>query len=576
MKVVLFDLGDTLEHQDTLFPGAVETLTTISQMRDKDHQPVRMGLVSDFDMPESPVEIPAIRQRYLAILDNLGIRGFFEPVDVGVTLSTEVGVHKPDPRMFRAALDKFGPGLAFESAMFVTENQGHALMARSLGMRAVHLAPTPGASGDITALIDLIPLVHAFVSPPRPVATGIAPWHAAAVGRDDATGWARFGDDVFLIDPPDQAGGRGRAGTTPRRGQEVPRDHLRLVIQCGRAFQKAHPDVPVLLDHGRFLVVAADPSLEAALHDQGGTRFAVRPLADRQVVFTSSPSGQGRVAPVPWIQELVDGVSRAPYEADLVHLASYPTRHSTSDSYRQAAAWAGRQLEDMRYQVRTQAISVDGRDSLNVIADRPGQRSSGRELVLATAHLDSVNHDAGGGPDVLAPGADDNASGSAGVLQLARSLREHPASEDLRLILFGGEEQGLLGSRHHVTGLSTAERARIRAVVNMDMIGCLNRAPASVLLEGAAVSQTVIDGLAQAAATYTELVVETSLQPWGSDHLPFLEADLPAVLTIEGADQANENEHSERDRIDTISFDLALDVLRMNLAFIAAELGTLA
>jgi len=259
-----------------------------------------------------------------------------------------------------------------------------------------------------------------------------------------------------------------------------------------------------------------------------------------------------------------------------VHLASYPTRHSTSESYRQAAAWVGRQLEEMGFEVRTEAITVDGRASLNVMADRSGQRSGGREVVLATAHLDSVNHDAGGGPNAPAPGADDNASGSAGVLQLARSLRAHPAAEDLRLILFGGEEQGLLGSRDYVTGLSTAERARIRAVVNMDMIGCLNRAPASVLLEGAAVSQTVMDGLAQAAATYTGLIVETSLHPWGSDHVPFIEADLPAVLTIEGADQANKNEHSDRDRLDTISFDLALEILRMNVAFIAAELGILA
>ncbi len=576
MQVVLFDLGDTLEHQDTLFPGAVETLTAISQMRDEDQQSVRLGLVSDFDMPHRPADIPAIRERYVDVLDRLGIRDFFEPVDVGVTLSTDVGVYKPDPRVFRAALDKFSPGLAFESAVFVTENYDHVLTARSLGMRAVHLASGPGASGDIAALTDLIPLVQGLVSSPRPVATGIAQWEAVDVGHQDVTGWARFGDDVFLVDPPEQADGGRNAGTTPPRGQEVPRDHLRLVIQCGRSFQKAHPDVPVLLDHGRFLVVAVDPSLEAAWDDGGATRFTVRPLTDRQVVFTSSPSGQGRAAAVPWIQALVDGVSRASYEADLAHLASYPTRHSTSDSYREAAAWVGRQLEDMGYEVRTQAITVDGRASLNVIADRPGRRSSSRKLVLATAHLDSVNHDAGGGPDVPAPGADDNASGSAGVLQVARSLREHPAAEDLRLIVFGGEEQGLLGSRHHVAGLSNAERARLRAVVNMDMIGCLNRAPASVLLEGAAVSQAVIDGLARAAATYTGLVVETSLSPWGSDHLPFIEADLPAVLTIEGADQANENEHSERDRIDTISFDLALEILRMNVAFMAAELGTLA
>jgi hypothetical protein len=574
VKVVLLDLGDTLEHQGTLLPGAVETLTAISRIRDEDQQPVRMGLVSDFDEADSPAEVPAIRGRYLAILEQLGIREFFEPVDVGVTLSTEVGVHKPDARVFRAALDKFSPGLPFGSALFATENDEHVLAARALGMRAVRLAPASGAPGDIAVLTDLIPLVDSFASPPGPVATGIAPWEAVEVGRDDITGWARFGDEVFLVDPPGQAGGRSQAGTTLRRGQDVPRDQLRLVIQCGRSFQQAHPDVPVLLDRGRFLVVAVDPSLGAALDDGGATRFALRPLPDRQVVFTSSPSGQGRAAAVPWVQTLVDGISRAPYEADLVHLASYPTRHSASESYREAAAWAGHQLEDMGYEVRTQAITVEGHASLNVIADRPGRRSGSRDVVLATAHLDSVNHEAGGGPDVPAPGADDNASGSAGVLQLARSLRDHPAAEDLRLILFGGEEQGLFGSRQHVAELSGADRARLRAVVNMDMIGCLNRAPASVLLEGAAVSQAVIDGLARAAATYTGLVVETTLSPWGSDHVPFIEAGLPAVLTIEGADQANEDEHSERDRIDRISFDLALEILRMNLAYIAAELGT--
>ena len=107
----------------------------------------------------------------------------------------------------------------------------------------------------------------------------------------------------------------------------------------------------------------------------------------------------------------------------------------------------------------------------------------------------------------------------------------------------------------------------------MDMIGCLNQRPVSVLLEGATVSRRVIDGLAEAAAAYTGLVTETSLNAYASDHVPFIEASLPAVLTIEGADQANENEHTERDVIGTISYDIALEILRMNVAFVAAQIG---
>jgi Zn-dependent M28 family amino/carboxypeptidase len=135
--------------------------------------------------------------------------------------------------------------------------------------------------------------------------------------------------------------------------------------------------------------------------------------------------------------------------------------------------------------------------------------------------------------------------------------------------------QGLFGSKRYVDTLSQAERKRIRAVVNMDMIGSLNSATRTVLLEGAPVSQTVIDGLAQAAEVYTELPVEVSLNPFASDHVPFINAQIPAVLTIEGADNANHRVHSERDSLDRIDYEIAEEILRMNVGFIASEIGSL-
>ena len=192
-------------------------------------------------------------------------------------------------------------------------------------------------------------------------------------------------------------------------------------------------------------------------------------------------------------------------------------------------------------------------------------------MVLVTAHLDSIN--IAGGAAAPAPGADDNGSGSAGLLAIARAITDHPAVHDLRLILFGGEEQGLFGSRHYVTSLPNPERQRIRAVVNMDMIGTLNSPTPTVLLEGAEISQTVINGLAEAAATYTTLTVQTSLTPFNSDHVPFIQKGIAAVLTIEGTDGANTNIHSANDTLQFINHDLALDILRMNVAFVAQLLG---
>jgi Zn-dependent M28 family amino/carboxypeptidase len=189
---------------------------------------------------------------------------------------------------------------------------------------------------------------------------------------------------------------------------------------------------------------------------------------------------------------------------------------------------------------------------------------------MVTAHLDSVNQR---GPDEPAPGADDNASGSAGVLAIAHALATHPAALDLRFILFGGEEQGLFGSRRYVESLPGEERARIRAVVNMDMIGVRNTPAPGVLLEGAAVSAEVMDALARAAAAHTSLLVSTSFNPFNSDHVPFIRAGIPAVLTIEGEDGANTAVHTEDDVLGSVDRGLALGILRMNIAFVAETAG---
>ena len=150
------------------------------------------------------------------------------------------------------------------------------------------------------------------------------------------------------------------------------------------------------------------------------------------------------------------------------------------------------------YATREEPVAFSGRETLNIVADKPGTAPEDeRRLVYVVAHLDSINE--AGGVNAPAPGADDNASGAAGVLEIARVLAAAVTQHDLRLVLFGGEEQGLHGSRIHVAELTDADRSRITMVVNMDMIGRLNTAAPSVLLEGAAVSQHVIDALAQAA-----------------------------------------------------------------------------
>ena len=105
----------------------------------------------------------------------------------------------------------------------------------------------------------------------------------------------------------------------------------------------------------------------------------------------------------------------------------------------------------------------------------------------------------------------------------------------------------------------------------MDMVATRNTAQPAVLLEGAAVSSGLIDDLASAAA-YTGLRVETSLRLFASDHVPFIDAGIPAVLSIEGADSANGHIHTDQDVVAHIDLALLAEILRMNLAALAGWL----
>lgn len=267
--------------------------------------------------------------------------------------------------------------------------------------------------------------------------------------------------------------------------------------------------------------------------------------------------------------QLLSRLSRDRYTQSLAALTAYPTRHSFGFEFRAAMSAAQDELDALDYTTRREPFVIGRGASENLIAERGGTGPGERQLVIVTAHLDSVNQ---GGRELPAPGADDNASGSAGVLELARVLVTAQWRNDLRLILFGGEEQGLYGSLAHVAGLSEGDRGRIAAVLNMDMIARRNGTAPGVMIEGAAISQGLIDRLVTAAATWTGLEVAISLDPYASDHVPFIDAGLPAVLTIEANDTANTDVHTEHDVAGKLDPALAMEILGMNLATTAAYL----
>lgn len=386
---------------------------------------------------------------------------------------------------------------------------------------------------------------------------------------------ARFGRQTLRIEPETgertapAGGGRGAMHDASASFGE-----LHVVVQNGRQFQDHHPDVPVLNDRGRFLLVRLEPERAGELARDNLTCFGVIPLVPGDVVF-DEPAPPAAPAPIPFVEQLVNRATLAGIESTVRELTSFPTRNSTTSGFTKASSLARTRLQELGYEVSYQSITVNGRvngrKSRNVIAEKRGLGTTPRGVLIATAHLDSINLQ--GGPAATAPGADDNASGSAGVIEIARAFATHRGVHDLRLILFGGEEQGLFGSTQYVASLPAPERARIRGVINMDMIANVSAAKHTVLLEGAPLSQTLIDKLASSAATYTQLTVETALKPFNSDHVPFIDAQIPAVLSIEGADATNGSVHTANDTLDRLELALALEIVRMNIGYLAAEIG---
>jgi Zn-dependent M28 family amino/carboxypeptidase len=166
-------------------------------------------------------------------------------------------------------------------------------------------------------------------------------------------------------------------------------------------------------------------------------------------------------------------------------------------------------------------FSVDGEteqvSATNVIAELPGAQPDAVTVILS-AHLDSVP---------AGPGANDNASGSAVVLELARELAQRSAAErpvTVRFALFGAEELGLYGSRYYVQSLSEADRRAVRADVNLDMVGV-----------GDAWRFGGTEDLVQLALGAATDLGQRALPLHGalagaSDHASFLDAGVPAVF----------------------------------------------
>lgn len=133
--------------------------------------------------------------------------------------------------------------------------------------------------------------------------------------------------------------------------------------------------------------------------------------------------------------------------------------------YRASVDYVKAKLDAAGFRTTVQPFQHNGATGWNLIADWPV--GDANQVVFLGAHLDSVT---------AGPGINDNGSGSAAVLETALTVaRAKPVLQKrLRFGWWGAEELGLVGSRYHVGTLPAAERGRIKAYLNFDMVGARN------------------------------------------------------------------------------------------------------
>ncbi len=179
-----------------------------------------------------------------------------------------------------------------------------------------------------------------------------------------------------------------------------------------------------------------------------------------------------------------------------------------------------------------------------------------------------------------APGADDNASGVAALLEIARVLFSIDTTYSLRFAVFSGEEQGLKGSSAYATFANT-NGIQIPLLINLDMIGHPeNPANPTIIVErdlgndsatNDAASQAFANQMAQAATDYT--TINTSLGPiYSSDYMPFEHFGYVCIGVFDGAD-AEPFYHTSSDTLVTVNMGFCTEAIRMVLATILTSAG---
>ncbi len=349
-----------------------------------------------------------------------------------------------------------------------------------------------------------------------------------------------------------------------------------LVFKAGPG-RVSHPGT-LLWENERIRLVRM-PEAEALRAKALGFEMVRLPSDPRPLSFAGPSEETLSPAPDTIIQRLVGMISEANLRQTILDLQNFRTRYSTNPRCDSAAQYLHQRFSALGLDsVGYDYYRYQGYDLKNVDALYRG-RVRPESLEIACGHFDSYSNQ----PQTLAPGADDDASGVAAALEIARVLRTARFRRTLRYLAFSGEEQWMKGSTHWVDSVAVPRALRIDGVYNLDMIG-YTASDTSLLYvtpNNASRSLAVLAESANAQYGIGLHVANYWDEDAAGDQTPFWDRGFKAVFVIEDSEYgiwggSNPHYHTTHDTLGNLRMSLVTRATRLAAACLATLAGPIA
>ena len=280
----------------------------------------------------------------------------------------------------------------------------------------------------------------------------------------------------------------------------------------------------------------------------------------------------------PLTEKMVEAVSTARLTGYVQSLQDFQTRYTYTQGNTDAGNWLYEFFAGLGLEVERHSFTYGGSHTEeNIIARIPGSTHPD-EIVAISGHFDSTSEN----PYNLAPGADDDASAIAGVLEAALIFKDYQFERTIEFWCFNAEEQGRRGSQAIAIDYIAAGK-EIMAVVNSDMIGYWPTGWGRDLdVAYEPVSEWLADSIIATCQRYVGIPIQK--HPSGAcrdDHVSFTDLGIPAVTNMDcweahnGGGENTPHYHRTTDTINTLNLDCMSQVVQVNVASVADLAGPL-